>query len=177
VAWLWLGEELQPVQLLGAAVVLVGIVLAQTARAGKVVDADLAISRARFTTPTNGGTQVPNSIPLSASIGVSADPGGAWFGGLRLRYLGAYPLEESGTQKSIPFLTANLKVGYRLSSKWRVTLDALNLFDRKANDIEYWGSSCTRAEGPGCNGGNGFNGKFVHPMEPRSFRVSVRASL
>jgi len=43
VAWLWLGETLNVVQLLGAAVVLAGIVLAQTARQGKVVDADLAI--------------------------------------------------------------------------------------------------------------------------------------
>ena len=44
VAWLWLGEGLDAIQLVGAAVVLAGIVLAQTARAGKVVDADLAIS-------------------------------------------------------------------------------------------------------------------------------------
>jgi drug/metabolite transporter (DMT)-like permease len=44
VAWLWLGEGLDVIQLVGAAVVLVGIVLAQTARAGKVLDADLAIS-------------------------------------------------------------------------------------------------------------------------------------
>jgi drug/metabolite transporter (DMT)-like permease len=43
VAWLWLGEGLEPVQILGAAVVLIGIVLAQTARVGKVVDADLAL--------------------------------------------------------------------------------------------------------------------------------------
>jgi drug/metabolite transporter (DMT)-like permease len=43
VAWLWLGEGLEPVQILGAAVVLLGIVLAQTARVGKVVDADLAL--------------------------------------------------------------------------------------------------------------------------------------
>jgi drug/metabolite transporter (DMT)-like permease len=41
-AWLWLGEALNAVQLLGAAVVLVGIMLAQTARVGKVVDAELA---------------------------------------------------------------------------------------------------------------------------------------
>jgi drug/metabolite transporter (DMT)-like permease len=34
VAWAWLGEELAAVQLVGAAVVLVGIVLAQTARSG-----------------------------------------------------------------------------------------------------------------------------------------------
>lgn len=44
VAWLWLGEGLGPLQMVGAAIVLTGIVLAQTARAGKVVDADLALS-------------------------------------------------------------------------------------------------------------------------------------
>ena len=44
VAWLWLGEGLNVVQLLGATVVLAGIVLAQTARANKVVDPDLALS-------------------------------------------------------------------------------------------------------------------------------------
>ena len=44
VAWLWLGQQLNLSQVLGAVVVLVGIVLAQTARANKVVDADLALS-------------------------------------------------------------------------------------------------------------------------------------
>jgi drug/metabolite transporter (DMT)-like permease len=44
VAWLWLGERLDALQIAGAAVVLAGIVLAQTARSTKtVVDADLAI--------------------------------------------------------------------------------------------------------------------------------------
>ena len=43
VAWLWLGEQLTVFQLVGAAIVLAGIVLAQTARSEKVVDADLAI--------------------------------------------------------------------------------------------------------------------------------------
>ena len=140
------------------------------------IDADLAISRARFVEASNGGTQVPNAIPLSASLGLSADAHGAWFGGLRLRYIGAYPLEETGTHKSTAFLTANLKVGYRINPSVRVSLDVLNLFDRRANDIEYWGTSCTRTEGPGCNGGDGFDGKLVHPLEPRTLRVSVRAS-
>ena len=44
VAWLWLGQGLGPLQTVGAAIVLVGIVLAQTARVNKVVDADLALS-------------------------------------------------------------------------------------------------------------------------------------
>lgn len=44
-AWLWLGQALDPLQLAGASVVLVAIVLAQTARADAAVDADLASQR------------------------------------------------------------------------------------------------------------------------------------
>jgi drug/metabolite transporter (DMT)-like permease len=43
VAWLWLGETLDALGIAGALVVLVGIVLAQTARANKVVDAELVL--------------------------------------------------------------------------------------------------------------------------------------
>lgn len=43
VAWIWLGETLDIVQIVGAAVVLAGIILAQSARVGKVIDADLAL--------------------------------------------------------------------------------------------------------------------------------------
>jgi drug/metabolite transporter (DMT)-like permease len=55
VAWIWLGEALDAVQLVGAAVVLVGIVLAQTARAGKVIDADLALSTGPIATSDRVG--------------------------------------------------------------------------------------------------------------------------
>lgn len=44
VAWLWLGEDLTPLQIAGVTVVVAGIVLAQTARVNKVVLADLAIN-------------------------------------------------------------------------------------------------------------------------------------
>jgi len=55
-AWLWLGETLDTIQLLGAGVVLVGIVLAQTARAAKtVVAADLALPPSTASIPTVGG--------------------------------------------------------------------------------------------------------------------------
>lgn len=51
VAWIWLGETLGPVQIVGAAIVLAGIVLAQTARMSKViVDADLALDTGPITT-------------------------------------------------------------------------------------------------------------------------------
>lgn len=143
---------------------------------GVILDADLAVSQARFEQTVNGGNHVPNAIPLTASLGLTADRQGPWFGGLRLRYLGAYALEETATQKSSPFWTANLKLGYRFSPRVQLTLDVLNLFDRKANDIEYWGASCTRSEGSGCNGGDGISGRMMHPLEPRTLRAGVRIS-
>lgn len=143
-----------------------------------IIDGDIAWSKARFKEPVagTGGTEVPNAIPLTASLGITADSGGQWFGGLRLRYLGAYALEETGREKSSPFWTANLKLGYRIEPKVQLSVDVLNLFDRKANDIEYWGGACTRSEQAGgtCNGG--IDGRLIHPLEPRTLRVSLRAS-
>jgi len=44
VAWLWLGEALNPLQVIGAVVVTAGILLAQTSRAGKVLDPELSMT-------------------------------------------------------------------------------------------------------------------------------------
>lgn len=51
-AWLWLGEGLDVIQSVGAGIVLVGVVLAQTARQNKVVDADLALADTSRSKPT-----------------------------------------------------------------------------------------------------------------------------
>jgi drug/metabolite transporter (DMT)-like permease len=42
VAWLWLGEGLNLVQIIGAVIVLVGIILTQTARVNDLIGAGLA---------------------------------------------------------------------------------------------------------------------------------------
>ncbi len=146
---------------------------------GLLVDGDLALTHARFTAPNpgSGGTRVPNAIPLTASLGATVDAGGRGFGGVRLRYLGAYPLDDSGREKSSPFLMVNLKLGYRIDPRVRVTLDVLNLFDRKANDIEYWGGACTRSETLAGSCGGGIDGRLVHPLEPRTLRLGLRAEL
>lgn len=143
---------------------------------GLIIDGDVALSKAKLEQASNGGTHVPNAVPITASLAATLDDGGPWFGGVRLRYLGAYPLEETNTEKSTPFWTANLKLGYRPRKSLQLSLDVLNLFDRKANDIEYWGASCTAAEGAGCNGGDGFDGRLLHPLEPRTFRIGMRAN-
>jgi hypothetical protein len=144
-----------------------------TPRSGVIIDADLALSKARF---AGSDSRVPNAIPLTASVGIGIDHGGAWFGGLRTRYIGAYALEETGREMSHPVLTSNLKLGYRVSRQWQLALDLLNLFDRRANDIEYWGGACTRSEQAGGACGDGIDGRLIHPLEPRSLRASLRAA-
>ena len=147
-----------------------------TPAAGVIVDADLALSRARFTDAPPGEDRIPNAIPVTASVGVSFDPGGAWFGGLRVRYIGAYALEESGREKSRALPTANLKLGYRVSKALQLSFDVLNLYGRKGNDIEYWGGACTRSEQQDGSCQGGIDGRLVHPLEPRTVRASLRHS-
>jgi len=145
---------------------------------GVIVDADVAWSKARFEDEINGGRRVPNAIPLTVSLGLSYDDGGPWFGGIRMRYLSSYDLEESGREKSGTFWMTNLKLGYRFNKQWQATLDVLNLFDRQANDIEYWGGACTRSEAlagtGGCGSGSSIDGRLVHPLEPRTARIGLR---
>ncbi len=161
----------------------VGLEWSNDVQAGRdwLIDADVAWSRARFTEATENafgsGRRVPNAVPLSASLSANWAPAGRWSSGVKLRYMGAYALEETRTQNSRAVFTANWRLGYQVSDRWQVGLDVLNVFDTKANDIEYWGAACTRAEGAGCNGGAGIDGRLVHPMEPRTFRLSLRARI
>jgi outer membrane receptor protein involved in Fe transport len=144
---------------------------------GLILDADVALSHARFTDSSNGGKHIPNAIPVTASLAATWDKGNAWYGGLRVRYLGAYPLEETGQQSSDSFWTTNLKLGYRFDKRIQLSLDVLNIFNSRANDIEYFGASCTNTEGPGCGGGEGIEGRLIHPLEPRSVRLGLRINL
>jgi len=144
-------------------------------RDGIIIDADLAWSQARFRQPVDsGGSHIPNAIPFTASLGVSADQGGRWFGGLHARYIGSYPLEETGSENSRALFTVNAKAGYRPSRALQLTVDILNLLNRTGNDIEYWGDACTRREqaSGACNGG--IAGRLVHPLEPRTVRLTLR---
>jgi outer membrane receptor protein involved in Fe transport len=141
---------------------------------GLILDADVALSHARFTESSGGGKHIPNAIPVTASIAATWDQGNAWFGGLRVRYLGAYPLEETGKEKSSSFWTTNLKLGYRFDKRVQLSLDVLNIFNSRANDIEYFGASCTNSEGAACGGGEGKDGRLIHPLEPRTVRLGLR---
>ncbi len=137
-------------------------------------DVDLAISRARFTEadpdPTVGN-RIPGSVDRVASIGATVTDLGPWFGQFQWRYLGPRPLIEDNSRRSKATALAYLRVGYRVNRDVRLALDVFNLFDREASDIDYYYASRLKGEPAG-----GIADIHSHPVEPRSFRLSLTAN-
>jgi outer membrane receptor protein involved in Fe transport len=133
-----------------------------------VIDIDAATTRARFRDSAIEGNRIPGAIERTASAGIHYDTD-RWFAAGRVRYFGARPLIEDNSVRSRSSTLVNLNVGYKVTPKMSVSLEVLNLFDRKTNDIEYFYESRLRDEvDPVAD-------KHIHPSEPRSFRVIFSA--
>jgi outer membrane receptor protein involved in Fe transport len=137
---------------------------------GITVDADLALSRARFTRIDAGvaGHYIPGAIERTFSVGATWDNGGTWSAGMRLRYFGPRALVEDNSQRSKGSTIVNLAAGYRIGTRTRLSLDVLNAFDSKASDIDYLYESQLATEGAAVND------IHTHPAEPRSLRLTLR---
>ena len=153
------------------------------ARPWLLLDLDVAASHARFTQSLfdeNGaevGNYIPGSIDRVASFGVTVTELGHWVGQFQVRYFGPRPLIEDNSQRSQATTLAYARVGYRITRDVKVNVDVFNLFDRKASDIDYYyasrlpGDACVRsAVTEPCAGTNDIH---FHPVEPRSFRVTL----
>ena len=132
------------------------------------LDADLAWSHARFRDPGADGDHVPGAVTSTANLGVTVDRIGPWFGAMRFRYFGPRPLIEDNSVRSKPSALTNLRLGYRFEKQASLALDVYNLFDRKANDIEYWYES----QLPGETAAQ--YDRHIHPTEPRSLRLTLQ---
>jgi hypothetical protein len=137
-----------------------------------LLDADLAHSRARFSTddPVTPGRYIPGSIEDVVSLGATIVDLGRWSGHFQLRYFGPRPLIEDDSVRSSSTTLAYLRVGYRVAPKVRVALDVFNVFDRKASDIEYYYTSRLKGE-PAA----GIADVHFHPVEPRRVRLTLAA--
>jgi len=135
-----------------------------------LVDLDLSASKARFTDEAPEGDYIPGSIDKVASLGITVDSIGPWYGMLQYRYFGPRPLIEDNSVRSESTQLTNLRVGYKLSKMWRAHLDVYNLFDREDDDITYFYESQLQGEaGP-------VEDIHFHPVEPRTLRFTVTAS-
>ena len=83
--------------------------------------------------------------------------------------IGAAALIEDASVKSKSSLTSNLRLSRKMSEDMDVTLDVLNLTDRKNNDISYYYSSRLPGEPLA-----GVSDVHVHPSAPRTWRLTTR---
>jgi hypothetical protein len=136
-----------------------------------LLDADIAVSRSRYTDAEPSGPRIPGAIETVASIGATVHDHGRWSGPLQWRYFGPRALTEDGSRRSQGTTLTYLRVGYRFTQDVRVALDVFNLFDRGGNDIDYYYASRLRGEPPG-----GVEDLHFHPVEPRSVRLTLTAA-
>jgi hypothetical protein len=133
-----------------------------------LVDFDVSVSRARFTTdPLVVGNYIPGAIDRVASLGVTVKDLGPWSGTVHARYFGPRPLIEDNSQRSQSSVIFSARASYKADAKTSVNFDVFNLFNRKANDIEYYYPSQLRNEAAPVND------IHFHPAEPRTARLAL----
>lgn len=133
-----------------------------------ILDADVAISRARYKDPSSsGGAYVPEAIEQTVSIGAAVTDYNDYFGGLRLRYFGSRALIEDNSVRSKPSTLVNLKVGRHVAKNIDISVDVYNLFNAKTYDIEYYYESQLATET------TAVEDHMVHPGEPPSVRLTL----
>ena len=135
------------------------------------VDADYAYSRARFRDDDPAGDRIPGAVEGVASVGLNVIDLRGISGELRYRHFGPRPLIEDDSVRSAASNLVNARVGYRLTPRVRVDLDAFNLFDAKVSDVDYYYTSRLPGEP-----GEGSDDVHFHPVEKRSFRVGITTS-
>ena len=135
-----------------------------------ILDADLAWSRSRFTQSDPAGDRIPGAVENVASVGLAIDHPSGWFGGARLRHFGTAPLIEDNSVESDPTTLVNLEAGYHLTKTIQLSAALYNVFDSRDNDITYFYESQLPGEA------EPVNDIHFHPVEPRTFRLTLRAS-
>jgi hypothetical protein len=135
------------------------------------VDADLALSRARFSDDDPVGRNIPGALDRVISAGITVEPRQPLLGSIRVRHFGSRPLIEDASVTSNSTTLWNGELGYRISCKARVVLELFNLFDAKVSEIDYFYTSRLPGEPAG-----GVDDVHTHPVLPRSARIGLQLS-
>ena len=136
-----------------------------------LVDADMAWTQARYADANaNGdaGNAIPNAVGKAGLLAVTVHRLGPWSVGLVTRYIGRYPLSQDGTLAAPSSFVTNLQVRRDIGPRVALTLDVLNLFDRRFYDIAYAQDYRVAPGSPVVP-----NGVTVHPGEPREWRLTL----
>jgi hypothetical protein len=153
------------------------------------LDFDVSWTHARFVESLGGidiaddQDEIPGAIPLVISGGITQRFPWDLYATLRVRYLGDYPLVESGDEDAGSTTLVNLRLGWemepaggtadasgaspRAKGDWAAHIDFLNLFDSHDRDIAYFYESRLAGEDVPVED------IHFHPVEPFGIRVSI----
>lgn len=132
-------------------------------------DASGAWSHARFTGVPEDQSRIPNALDFVGSAGATFVLDG-WEASARVRYLGSSSLIEDNSVRSDPSFLLNLGLSKEFG-RFTIGVDVLNATDSKDNEIEYFYESRIKGEAAPVAD------RMVHPFEPRTFRLVLRAKL
>lgn len=132
------------------------------------LDLDAALSSARFTKDPQQGVFIPGAVGTVLSAGVGVDGWRGTTASIRWRYFGPRPLTEDGEIRSRAsrIATANLRVP--VTKRLRLEVDAVNLFNSRASDIDYFYVSRLPGEPVA-----GVADVHSHPVAPRTILTSL----
>jgi hypothetical protein len=139
-------------------------------------DFDMADSKALFTStdaddaaPNSPGARwVPEAVGWVISSGAAVHDLKGFSGSLRLRYFGARNLTSDAIYRSNMTALLNAEVGYQINKTWRVSVEFLNLLNRRDHDIDYAYTSQITPTAEAA-----FTDVY-HPVEPFQVRVGLR---
>ena len=122
------------------------------------------------------GTSIANAPSFIGSFGVLVNHVGPWFGGLQWRKLGAYPISDGDANPTDKgYSEINLNVGYTINDRLKAELQVFNLTDSHQNSSAYFYQTRIAPGGvsPDCDTAQLATCHQIHPMEPRSARLTL----
>ena len=132
-------------------------------------DGDVSFARARLTGVATDSSRIPGALENVIAGGVTWSPArGGFFGALRVRHFGGYPLVETNAVRATSSTLLNADAGFRIARGLKVQATLLNVLNARASDIKYLYVSRLRGEATG-----GVTDVHFHPVEPRQMRASL----
>ena len=112
---------------------------------------------------------MPEAVGLVIASGVTLHDWNGFSASLRLRYFGPRDLTSDGIYRSRETILLNAGASYQINRTWRISVQVLNLLNRRDHDIDYaYESRVTPTAAPVFQ-------DVYHPVEPIQARVALTA--
>ena len=129
----------------------------------------------------------PEAPPIVAQLVVEVGEKTGWFGAMKFRFKGVYPLTEDGYFKAPATGWLDVRGGYRWDNGLKLQLDIFNVLNSKSDQITYaYGSllptdplfaPCQNGTAPAAVCAIGQMDRHFKPMEPLAARVTLSGPL